>query len=70
LNQELMKYCLDAEECWSQMVNAIRPQVPGLADSSGSAAKSFVEQYLMGEMRTVYVLFHVSQDRTNLGYLD
>ncbi|KAG9078282.1 deubiquitinating enzyme [Ceratobasidium sp. UAMH 11750] len=43
----------DAEECWSQMVNAIKTQVPGLPDGTGSAAKPFVEQYMMGEMRTV-----------------
>ncbi|KAG8745255.1 deubiquitinating enzyme [Ceratobasidium sp. 414] len=43
----------DAEECWSQMVNAIKTQVPGLTDGTGTAAKPFVEQYMMGEMRTV-----------------
>jgi len=43
----------DAEECWSQMVNAIKNQVPGLTNGTGTAAKPFVEQYMMGEMRTV-----------------
>lgn len=44
---------LDAEECWSQVVNAIKGPVPGLDGSSGSAARTFVEQYMLGEMRTV-----------------
>ncbi|KAJ1301480.1 hypothetical protein OPQ81_008737 [Rhizoctonia solani] len=43
----------DAEECWSQMINAMRTPVPGLTSGSGSTARSFVEQYMMGEMRTV-----------------
>ncbi|KAG8702714.1 deubiquitinating enzyme [Ceratobasidium sp. 395] len=43
----------DAEECWSQIVNTIKTQVPGLPDGAGSTAKSFVEQYMMGEIRTV-----------------
>ncbi|CAE6470427.1 unnamed protein product [Rhizoctonia solani] len=44
----------DAEECWSQMINAMKIPVPGLTDGSGSATtRSFVEQYMMGEMRTV-----------------
>ncbi|QRV83368.1 ubiquitin carboxyl-terminal hydrolase [Ceratobasidium sp. AG-Ba] len=43
----------DAEECWSQLVNTIKTQVPGLSDGAGAAAKSFVEQYMMGEIRTV-----------------
>ncbi|CAE6526436.1 unnamed protein product [Rhizoctonia solani] len=43
----------DAEECWSQMINAIKIPVPGLAGESGPASKSFVEQYMMGQMRTV-----------------
>lgn len=44
---------LDAEECWSQMVNGIKGHVPGLPNGSALAAKTFVEQYMMGEMRTV-----------------
>jgi ubiquitin carboxyl-terminal hydrolase 14 len=36
------------------MVNSIKTQVPGLTDGTGTASKSFVEQYMMGEMRTVY----------------
>ncbi|KAB5595074.1 Ubiquitin carboxyl-terminal hydrolase [Ceratobasidium theobromae] len=43
----------DAEECWSQVVNAIKGPVPGLDGASGSAARTFVEQYMLGEMRTV-----------------
>ncbi|KAH7334508.1 cysteine proteinase [Rhizoctonia solani] len=43
----------DAEECWSQMINAMKIPVPGLTDGSGPSPKSFVEQYMMGEMRTV-----------------
>ncbi|KAJ3559695.1 hypothetical protein NM688_g182 [Phlebia brevispora] len=43
----------DAEECWTQMTNALK-EVPGLPDPSGSSSgrsKKFVEQYMMGEMR-------------------
>ncbi|CAE7143757.1 unnamed protein product [Rhizoctonia solani] len=43
----------DAEECWSQMINAMKIPVPGLTSESGLSPKSFVEQYMMGEMRTV-----------------
>ncbi|KAK2465548.1 hypothetical protein APHAL10511_002440 [Amanita phalloides] len=43
----------DAEECYSQIINGLR-QIPGLPSdnsTSGSQTKSFVEQYLMGEMQ-------------------
>ncbi|CAE6440976.1 unnamed protein product [Rhizoctonia solani] len=43
----------DAEECWSQMINAMKLPVPGLTGGSAPSPKSFVEQYMMGEMRTV-----------------
>ncbi|KAF8745444.1 Cysteine proteinase, partial [Rhizoctonia solani] len=43
----------DAEECWSQMISAMKTQVPGLTNGSGSASKSFIEQYMVGEMRKV-----------------
>ncbi|KIK95193.1 hypothetical protein PAXRUDRAFT_779329 [Paxillus rubicundulus Ve08.2h10] len=41
----------DAEECWSQMTNALK-EVPAI-DASGSsiAGKKFVDQFLAGEMR-------------------
>ncbi|THH14376.1 hypothetical protein EW146_g5944 [Bondarzewia mesenterica] len=41
----------DAEECWSQITNALK-SVPGLPGPSGSApTQSFVEQYMTGIMR-------------------
>ncbi|THG95150.1 hypothetical protein EW026_g6448 [Hermanssonia centrifuga] len=43
----------DAEECWTQMTNALK-DVPGLPGPSGSgpaASKKFIEQYMSGEMR-------------------
>ncbi|KAK7688677.1 hypothetical protein QCA50_008215 [Cerrena zonata] len=42
----------DAEECWSQILQALK-EVPGLPgpSSSGSSSKSFIEQYVGGEMR-------------------
>ncbi|KAF9221830.1 cysteine proteinase [Gyrodon lividus] len=41
----------DAEECWSQMINALR-EVPAInASGSSIAGKKFVDQFLMGEMR-------------------
>lgn len=44
---------VDAEECWVQVTNALK-DVPGLpGPSSETPAKKFVEQYMMGEMRTV-----------------
>ncbi|KAF8836234.1 cysteine proteinase [Paxillus ammoniavirescens] len=41
----------DAEECWSQMTNALK-EVPAI-DASGSSipGKKFVDQFLVGEMR-------------------
>ncbi|KAH7882689.1 hypothetical protein F5I97DRAFT_301459 [Phlebopus sp. FC_14] len=41
----------DAEECWTQMTNALK-EVPGI-DPSGSSIqnKKFVDQFMMGEMR-------------------
>ncbi|KAG6334550.1 hypothetical protein ID866_4547 [Astraeus odoratus] len=41
----------DAEECWTQMVNAIK-DVPGV-DASGASisGKKFVDQFMVGEMR-------------------
>ncbi|KIJ64270.1 hypothetical protein HYDPIDRAFT_90832 [Hydnomerulius pinastri MD-312] len=41
----------DAEECWTQMTNALK-DVPAI-DASGSsvAGKKFVDQFMMGEMR-------------------
>lgn len=45
-------YCVDAEECWSQILQALK-EIPGLPgpSSSGSSSKSFIEQYVGGEMR-------------------
>ncbi|KAG8215408.1 hypothetical protein J3R82DRAFT_9015 [Butyriboletus roseoflavus] len=41
----------DAEECWSQMTNALK-DVPGIDPSGASvASKKFVDQFLVGEMR-------------------
>jgi ubiquitin carboxyl-terminal hydrolase 14 len=43
----------DAEECYNQIINSLRP-VPGIpSDSAGSGnrVKAFVEQYLMGEIQ-------------------
>ena len=41
----------DAEECWTQITNALK-EVPGLPGTSGeNTSKKFVEQYMMGEMR-------------------
>ncbi|KAF8637118.1 hypothetical protein AX17_003022 [Amanita inopinata Kibby_2008] len=43
----------DAEECYSQIINSLR-QIPGLPSenaSSGVRTKTFVDQYLMGEMQ-------------------
>ncbi|PFH46501.1 hypothetical protein AMATHDRAFT_7737 [Amanita thiersii Skay4041] len=41
----------DAEECYSQIINSLRP-IPGIPSTKPVAStKSFVEQYLMGEMR-------------------
>ena len=47
---------VDAEECWTQMTNALK-DVPGLPGSSGSSSQpsQFVDQFLMGEMRREYV---------------
>ena len=41
----------DAEECWTQTINALK-DIPGI-DSSGAsvAGKKFVDQFLVGEMR-------------------
>ncbi|CAE6449418.1 unnamed protein product [Rhizoctonia solani] len=51
--QQDAEECWNAEECWSQMINAMKIPVPGLTSGSGSLPKSFVEQYMLGEMRTV-----------------
>ena len=42
----------DAEECWSQILQALK-EVPGLPGPSGSDApsKKFIEQFVGGEMR-------------------
>ncbi|PCH43146.1 cysteine proteinase [Wolfiporia cocos MD-104 SS10] len=40
----------DAEECWSQLTNALK-EVPGLPGPSGAASKKFIDQYMAGEMR-------------------
>lgn len=43
----------DAEECYSQIINSLR-QVPGLSSDSPSSSaqtKTFVEQFLMGQMQ-------------------
>jgi ubiquitin carboxyl-terminal hydrolase 14 len=41
----------DAEECWTQTINALK-DVPGIDPSGTSAAgKKFVDQFLAGEMR-------------------
>lgn len=44
-------FVLDAEECWTQMTNALK-DVPGIDPSGASvASKRFVDQFLAGEMR-------------------
>ncbi|KIO05881.1 hypothetical protein M404DRAFT_15289 [Pisolithus tinctorius Marx 270] len=41
----------DAEECWTQMTNALK-EVPGIgADGSSVSGKKFVDQFMTGEMR-------------------
>ncbi|KAI6167703.1 hypothetical protein EDD17DRAFT_1534319 [Pisolithus thermaeus] len=41
----------DAEECWSQITNALK-EVPGIDDSGCSVSgKKFVDQFMTGEMR-------------------
>ncbi|KZT00260.1 cysteine proteinase [Laetiporus sulphureus 93-53] len=42
----------DAEECWVQLTNALK-EVPGLPgpSSEGTISKTFVDQYMTGEMR-------------------
>ena len=54
--------CLqDAEECWIQILNNIRG-LPGNIDGASGSSQSqqdrsrFIEQYMMGEMRSEYVL--------------
>lgn len=57
----LIPSCLDAEECYSVILNSLG-NVPGL-DNSGSVPteagistqKRFIDQYLMGEMHREYV---------------
>ena len=47
---------VDAEECWVQLTNSLK-DVPGLPgpSSESSATGKFVEQYMTGELRRVYV---------------
>lgn len=40
----------DAEECWSQLTNALK-EVPGLPGPSSAASERFVEQYMTGVVR-------------------
>ena len=40
----------DAEECWTQLSTALQA-IPGTA-SQGKSSKSFIEQYMMGDMRS------------------
>ena len=43
----------DAEECYNQIINSLRqvPGIPSASPSAGDTTKSFVEQYLMGEIQ-------------------
>lgn len=42
---------LDAEECWTQIVNQLKG-VPGITPPDASTSgKKFVDQFMMGEMR-------------------
>ncbi|QRW24540.1 ubiquitin carboxyl-terminal hydrolase [Rhizoctonia solani] len=59
----------DAEECWSQMISAMKTQVPGLTNGSGSASKSFIEQYMVGEMRKVGIKEVCEQFNPALAYI-
>jgi len=50
---------LDAEECWTQICNALR-EVPGLPGPSGEApTDKFITQFMTGRMRREYVLLYV-----------
>ena len=40
----------DAEECWTQLSTSLQ-EIPGTT-SQGSSSKSFIEQYMMGDMRS------------------
>ena len=40
----------DAEECWTQLSNSLQA-IPGSASGGGSSSKTFVEQYMMGDMK-------------------
>ncbi|KAF8622639.1 hypothetical protein AX15_006887 [Amanita polypyramis BW_CC] len=47
----------DAEECYSQVISSLR-QIPGLSSANtapGNQRKSFVDQYLMGEMQRTLI---------------
>jgi ubiquitin carboxyl-terminal hydrolase 14 len=47
-----MLMLIDAEECWTQMANALK-EVPGI-DASGNTVASgrrFVDQFMMAEIR-------------------
>ncbi|KAF8525714.1 hypothetical protein JB92DRAFT_3081660 [Gautieria morchelliformis] len=46
----------DAEECWTQVVNSLSV-LPGVVVPGATSQKKFVEQFMMGEMTTEYVVF-------------
>jgi hypothetical protein len=45
---------LDAEECWTQIVNSLSA-LPGVVVPGAPNQKKFVEQFMAGEMTTEYV---------------
>lgn len=46
---------IDAEECFSEIINSFR-SLEGVANEHGPK-KSFVEQFMMGNIRRTYVSF-------------
>ena len=46
-----LTHYLDADECWTQILHALK-DVPGI-DAAGSSVsgKKFVDQFMVGEMR-------------------
>lgn len=47
-------WALDAEECWTQIVNSLSV-LPGVVVPGAPSQKKFVEQFMAGEMTTEYV---------------
>lgn len=46
----------DAEECWTQLTNSLQA-IPGSAMDGSTSSRTFIEQYMMGDMKREYVLF-------------